>query len=219
MSGAGIIRPFRISAVAFAIVLAASLGISMAQDAVQVDKGDAIAPVEKYSEQIGQLKKDFDALGGKIDETAKTMDGLTDVKTAKAQIAEIKDAVGKLLAAVSDNGEVAQLGRRAEQRIAGKLKALQSENRFTADQRKFLADQWQKLQARTHDAGRDLADARKEFAGLLQQLQNNEDFIDELVQVRQAEKAVEVLRQLTADIRNASSKLKALLNGIKAPTT
>jgi hypothetical protein len=52
---------------------------------------------------------------------------------------------------------------------------------------------------------------------LLQTLQSNEDFISELVQIRQAQKALDVIRQLTRDIRDASSQLNKLIGGIKPP--
>jgi hypothetical protein len=52
---------------------------------------------------------------------------------------------------------------------------------------------------------------------LLQTLQSNEDFITELLEIRQAQKALEVIRSLTHDIRDASSQLNRLIGGIKPP--
>ena len=52
---------------------------------------------------------------------------------------------------------------------------------------------------------------------LLRTLQSNEDFIDELMQIRQAQKALEVIQRLTKDIREASDQLKRLIGGIKPP--
>ena len=66
-------------------------------------------------------------------------------------------------------------------------------------------------------AAKELGDARAQFAGLLQTLQSNEDFIDELVEIRQAEKAVEVIRSLTKNIRDASAQLNKLIGSIKPP--
>ena len=48
-------------------------------------------------------------------------------------------------------------------------------------------------------------------------LQTREDFIDELMQVRRAAEAIRVIRELTKEIRDASDKLKSLINGIKPP--
>jgi hypothetical protein len=52
---------------------------------------------------------------------------------------------------------------------------------------------------------------------LLQTLQQNEDFIGELLEIRQAEKALEVIRGLTQNIRDASSQLNKLIGAIKPP--
>ncbi len=48
-------------------------------------------------------------------------------------------------------------------------------------------------------------------------LQSNEDFIDELVEVRQAEKALDVICHLTQSIRAASNQLNKLIGSIKPP--
>ena len=77
--------------------------------------------------------------------------------------------------------------------------------------------QWRKLKDETERATEELGQARKEFAGLLQILQVHEDFIDELVQIRQAQKAIDVIRQLTKDVRGASDQLKKLIGAIKPP--
>ena len=69
----------------------------------------------------------------------------------------------------------------------------------------------------TEGAIRDLERARKDFADLLRTLQTNEDFIDELLQVREHEKALEVIHKLTDGIKDASDKLKKLLTTLKSP--
>ena len=86
------------------------------------------------------------------------------------------------------------------------------------DHRTFhLIDQWRKLEVETESASKELDDAGGKFAGLLQTLQENEDFIGELLEIRQAEKAIEVIRHLTRDIRDASTQLNKLIGGIKPP--
>ena len=123
----------------------------------------------------------------------------------------------RCLAAVADNGPIAQLGAKALSHIHDKLRALAQDGRFKPEERQYLIDQWQRLQAQTESATKELQDARAQFAGLLQTLQSNEDFIGELVEIRQAEKALDVIRGLTQDIRNASSQLNKLIGGIKPP--
>ena len=117
----------------------------------------------------------------------------------------------------SDNGPVSQLGVKALNHIHDKLRALAQDGRFKPEERQYLIDQWQRLQAQTESATKELQDARAQFAGLLQTLQSNEDFIGELVEIRQAQKALDVVRGLTQDIRDASTQLNKLIGGIKPP--
>jgi DNA repair exonuclease SbcCD ATPase subunit len=176
-----------------------------------------ITPVEEYARQVDQLKKSYPDLAKRIEDSAKTIDEVTDVDKARKEIEELRTIVGNMLGAVSDNGVVSQLGAKALNHARGKLKTLEQEQRFKQEEKQFLADLWRTLIGETERATDDLDNARKEFAELLRTLQTREDFIDELMQVRRAAEAISVIRQLTKEIRDASDKLKTLINGIKPP--
>ena len=176
-------------------------------------------PVEEFSQQLEAFQKSVPDLNKSIQDSAGTIDSVTDVEKARAEINRLKDTVSALLGAVSDNGPVSQLGVKALDHIHNKLKALAQDNRFKPEERQFLTDQWKKLEAQTEGATKELDDARAQFVGLLHTLQDNEDFIGELLEIRQAEKALEVIRQLTHEIRDASTQLNKLIGGIKPPGT
>jgi chromosome segregation ATPase len=176
-------------------------------------------PVEEFSQQLEAFQKSVPDLNKSIQDSAGTIDSATDVEKARAEINRLKDTVSALLGAVSDNGPVSQLGAKALDHIHNKLKALAQDNRFKPEERQFLTDQWKKLEAQTEGATKELDDARAQFVGLLHTLQDNEDFIGELLEIRQAEKALEVIRQLTHEIRDASTQLNKLIGGIKPPGT
>jgi chromosome segregation ATPase len=142
---------------------------------------------------------------------------VTDIEKVRTDIDKLRERVSTLLGAVSDNGPVSQLGGEALDHIRTKLKTLAQEQRFRPEERQFLMDQWQRLQAQTENATKELDDSRAQFASLFQVLQSNEDFIDELVEVRQAEKALDVIRHLTQNIRDASNQLNKLIGSIKPP--
>lgn len=199
--------------------LAALLSLVLLLPAVpsRAEPADAIAPVEDFSKQLDQLKNTFSDLGKKIDEGTKTIDGLTDVEKARTEMEQLRSAVSGLLNEVVDNGQVAQLGARAEQRVRDKIKSLETDTRFKPEERQYLLEQWRRIQGETQRASQELGTARKEFAELLRTLQTNEDFIDELVQIRQAQKAIDVIRRLSSEIRDASGKLKTLIGSIKPP--
>jgi chromosome segregation ATPase len=193
-------------------VFAFSGGFARAEDAK-----DGVGPVEEFSQQLENFQKSVPDLNKTIQDSAGTIDSVTDVEKARAEIDKLRDAVSGLLSAVSDNGPVSQLGVKALDHVHDKLKTLAQETRFKPEERQFLIDQWRKLQDQTESATKELDDARAQFAGLLQTLQDNEDFIGELLEIRQAEKALQVIRSLTHDIRDASTQLNKLIGGIKPP--
>jgi chromosome segregation ATPase len=197
----------------FAGALLVSADVGRAADAGAA----AGSPVEEFSQQLEAFQKSVPDLNKSIQDSAGTIDSATDVEKARAEINRLKDTVSALLGAVSDNGPVSQLGVKALDHIRSKLKALAQDNRFKPEERQFLIEQWKKLEAQTEGATKELDDARAQFVGLLHTLQDNEDFIGELLEIRQAEKALEVIRQLTHEIRDASSQLNKLIGGIKPP--
>jgi DNA repair exonuclease SbcCD ATPase subunit len=195
-----------------AIVFALSASLAHAEDA-----GVATSPVEEFSQQLEDFQKSVPDLNKSIQDSAGTIDSATDVQKARAEIDKLRETVSTLLGAVSDNGPVSQLGVKALDHVRAKLKELAQNTRFKPEERQYLVDQWRRIQDQTESASKELDDARAQFAGLLGTLQENEDFIGELIEIRQADKALEVIRRLTQDIRNASTQLNKLIGGIKPP--
>jgi DNA repair exonuclease SbcCD ATPase subunit len=183
------------------------------------DAGNAgvVSPVEEFSQQLEAFQRSVPDLNKSIQDSAATIDNVNDAEKARAEIDKLRQTVSGLLAAVSDNGPVSQLGVKALDHVRGKLKALAQETRYKPEERLYLVDQWRKLEVETQNANKELDDARVQFAALLQVLQQNEDFIGELLEIRQAEKALEVIRHLSHDIRDASAQLNKLIGGIKPP--
>jgi DNA repair exonuclease SbcCD ATPase subunit len=202
--------------VAAALLLAAVLPFSAAS-AQTPSQPDALTPVEEFSKQLEAFKKSIPDLNKKIEDSAASVDRWTDVGKARKEIEELRAIVGAALGAVADNGAVSTLGTQALNHARTKLRALEQDTRFKPEEKQFLVDQWRRLREETERATEELGAARKEFAELLRTLQSNEDFIDELIQIRQAQKALEVIQRLTKDIRDASDQLKRLIGGIKPP--
>jgi len=209
-------RPVVQRALALAFVLLLLVSIAAVRPAFAAGP-DAITPVEDFSKELDKLKKSFGDLGRKIDESTKAIEGYSDVEKARKEIEDLRGAVAALLDAVADNGGLATLGDKALGRAREKLKELEQDTRFKPEERAFLVEQWRKLRDDTERATQELGGARTRFAELLRTLQANEDFIDELVQIRQAQKVIEVIHQLTRDIRGASDQLQRLIGAIKPP--
>ncbi len=172
---------------------------------------------DEFSRQLSELKKTFADLSKKIDDGAQSMGRLDNAEAARKEIEDLRAHVATLLGAVADNGTVFELGNKALKRADDKLKALEQETRYKPEDRQYLIERWRELKTGTEGAIRELERARKDFADLLRTLQTNEDFIDELLQVREHEKALEVIHKLTDGIKDASDKLKKLLTTLKSP--
>jgi len=202
-----------------AALVAAALALpgSLARADDAGNAGSTASPVDEFSKQLEDFQKSVPDLNKRIQDSASTIDRTSDVAKARAEIDQLREEVSALLGAVADNGPVSQLGVKALAHINDKLKELQQDTRFKPEERQYLIGQWQALQSQTEAATKELDDARGQFAGLLQTLQQNEDFIGELLEIRQAERALEVIRSLSHDIRDASNQLNKLIGGIKPP--
>src|SRR5215467_6984530 len=198
-------------------VLALALALSSPVLAQTNGPPDAMTPVEEFSRQLDAFKKTIPELNKKIEDSAAQVDRWTDVDKARREIEDLRAIVGTALGAVSDNGAISELGNKALAHARNKLRTLEADTRFKPEEKQFLVDQWRRLKEETERATDELGGARREFAELLRTLQSNEDFIDELMQIRQAQKALEVIQRLTKDIREASDQLKRLIGGIKPP--
>jgi DNA repair exonuclease SbcCD ATPase subunit len=211
----------RLPLVMVALVMAAlvlSGSLARADDAGNGgNAGNAASPVDEFSKQLEDFQKSVPDLNKRIQDSATSIDGTTDVAKARAEIDQLREEVSALLGAVANNGPVSQLGVKALAHINDKLKELQQGTRFKPEEQQYLIGQWQQLQSQTEAATKELDDARGQFAGLLQTLQQDEDFISELLEVRQAERALEVIRSLSHDIRDASNQLNKLIGSIKPP--
>ena len=172
---------------------------------------------DEFSRQLTELKKTFADLSKKFEESAQSIDRQSSAEAARKEIEKLRDHVGKLLGAVADNGTVWSLGAKALSRAEEKLKSLEQETRYKQEDRQFLIERWRELKAATEGAIRELESARRDFSELLRKLQTSEDFIEELLQIREHQRALDVIHQLTDGIRDASDKLKKLLGTIKTP--
>jgi DNA repair exonuclease SbcCD ATPase subunit len=203
--------PFATAALVVAVLV-------LSGNPTRAESGSSTAsPVDEFSKQLEEFQKSVPDLNRKIQDSASTIDAATDIAKARGEIDELRDEVSTLLGAVADNGPVSQLGAKALSHIHDKLRQLPQDSRYKPEERQFLIDQWQQLLTQTEAATKELDDARAKFAGLLQILQQNEDFIGELIEIRQAERALEVIRSLSHDIRDASNQLNKLIGGIKPP--
>jgi len=211
-----ILRVMRPAALALLLMAAVAPRPGFAQTAA---KPDAVAPVEEFSRQLDALKKSFVELNKRIEESAKTIDRATDPQASRKEIEELRELVGTLLGAVADNGDVAQLGAKALEHARAKQKSLAAETRFSPEQRAFLLRQWDRIARETEAATSELDNARGRFAKVLRTLQTQDDYVAELMEIRQGDEALRVVRDLARQIHEASDMLNNFINTITPPGT
>lgn len=203
---------------AVGLLVVTTVGVARA-DTSQSTSGrpDAVAPVEEFSRQLDELKKTFADLNKRIDSSAKAIDNATDPVASRKELDDLRAIVSTLLGSVADNGEVAQLGAKALAHARAKEKSLREDTRFTQEQRDFLLRQWEKLAHDTEAATAELDAARARFANVLRTLQTNDDYIDELMEIRQGNEALKVVRDLAKQIHEASDMLTNFINSLTPP--
>ncbi len=79
--------------------------------------------------------------------------------------------------------------------------------------------EWDKLARETEAATGELDAARGRFAKLLRALQTNDDYVGELMEIRQGTEALRVIRDLAKEIHAASDMLNNFINAIAPPKT
>jgi DNA repair exonuclease SbcCD ATPase subunit len=208
------VRPGLFGATMLSLALFA---LPQAPAGAQVDSKAGATADSEFSQQLGELKKSFADVGRTIDESAKSIDTVQNPEQGRKSIEELRDQVSTLLNAVADNGEISRLGAKALSVADEKLKSLDRETRFKPEEKQYLVNRWRELKTATEAAIKDLDGARKDFSELLRSLQTSEDYINELMQIREHEKALQVIHQLSDGIRDASVKLKKLLGTIQPP--
>jgi DNA repair exonuclease SbcCD ATPase subunit len=209
-----IVKPAPFAATMLVLALYA---LSPAPACAQADSKTGATADSEFSQQLGELKKSFADVGRTIDESAKSIDTIKNPEEGRKSIEDLRDQVSTLLNAVADNGEISKLGAKALTLADEKLKSLERETRFKPEEKQYLVNRWRELRTATEAAIKELDGARKDFSELLRSLQTSEDYIGELMQIREHEKALQVIHQLSDGIRDASVKLKKLLGTIQPP--
>jgi len=173
---------------------------------------------EAFRTKLADIQKLLADLNASIGQTSKEIDTLTDPKAARSRIDGLQAAVAAALGAVADNGEIATLGARVLAFERGKIKELESSN-FSPDQKEVLLKGWQKLLDDTERATAELGDARTEIAQLLKTIQQRSDYISELAQLDDGKRMLEVIRELSSNLRQTSNTLKDLVSAFLLPGT
>lgn len=175
-------------------------------------------PMDDFASEYAKLKQQLKDLPKTIDDTGTAVERNTNANTTKQQIDSLRSIVSNVLSQVADNGSISRMGQAALNYANAKLKESENDTHFTSEQRSYLVAQWKTRVASTVEAVKGLEEARRELAGLLQSLQSNEDFLQELEALNNAAQTVEVLRTLTKDLREISGHLRNIIQHMAVPS-
>jgi septal ring factor EnvC (AmiA/AmiB activator) len=210
--------PLRVWAVAAAMGLAALAAVVPRIALADDDGPPAVSQTDReaFRTKLAEIQKLLTDLNSSIGQTSKEIDTLTDPKAARGRIDSLQAAVAAALGAVADNGEIATLGARVLAFERDKIKQLQGSN-FAPDQKQTLLQGWQKLVDDTERATAELGRARTQIADLLKTIQERSDYIAELAQLDDGKRMLEVIRELSSNLRQTSNTLKDLVSAFLQP--
>ena len=177
------------------------------------------AAIDDFAREYKVLRDGLADLPKKIEDANRLVETNADPATAQKQLDALRAIVAQVLGLVADNGTVAKLGQTAVNAARRKLNEHRQGTQFTQEQKDYLVREWQRVTRETEAAVADLDAARKEVAELLRLIQTNEDFLKELQALHQAHQTIEVVRNLTASLRDISHRLRDLVhNKMKVPS-
>ena len=207
------------------VVLASSVHLlALSGSAPALDEKPSRAQVTSQADEFAKQKNE---LLVRLKELKSKIDGAGAVLTKRANapaaaqeaIAEMRAVVSPLLAAVADNGDLAQLGTKALKNATDRKKALESDGRFSPDDRAKLVEAWDKRIKETGDALAELEKARVKFLQLLTTLQSKEDLIGEWAALKAQDEVIATIRQLTQALSETSVEVKNFIAWLESPGT
>lgn len=174
-------------------------------------------PVDDFNGSVAEVKKSLESLSGRIEDSSKTIESLSTTTAARAELEKLQGLVADALGLVSDDSKVATLGQKVVDFAKAKQAQLEAETKFSKEERDFLLGEWRRIATDAVAANDKLQGARGEFAALLRTVQTRSDYIEELQALNNADRMLEVVRQLANDLRSATGVLKTFVRTITPP--
>jgi hypothetical protein len=204
--------------VVIAFMLPALPGAAPLRPALAVaDAPDAISPVEEFSRELERLKKNFaDLVGHKIDQSAKAIDSYTDAEKTHQEIENLRAAVSAMLDAVADMAVCRSLAI-SRWRVPAPNSKTWSRTTVSSPKRSSIS---------SISGGNCATTPRRQPGGLIPHAAILPSCCARCRLMRisstsswrcQTQKIIEVIHELTHEIRGASDALQKLTGGIKPP--
>ena len=205
-----------IQSVALVVWLAApcALNAARAADASPV----IVTPAEDFTKKFEEFKTILGDLRGKIDKSREEIEKLTTLEDARKEIGVMQGMIADALGAVADNGDVAKIGQKALEFARSKQRQFETDTKFSPEERQYLLGEWKRVGGEIERAAGNIATARGEFAQLLGKIQTRGDYIEELQALKNAQRVVDVIKMLDADLRAASGVVRNVIQSATPPS-
>ena len=170
----------------------------------------AIAPVEDFSTPAGQAEEILVEPNKRIEESAKAIDGATNPQASRKEIEELRELVGSLLGAVADDADQ-QLGAKALEHARAKQRPWRARrgSRRSSAPSCCASGTGSRARPRPQPPSWTMrGDARKSAAHAA----DRRRLVAELMEIRQGEEALKVVRDLAKQIHEASDMLDDFIN-------
>jgi hypothetical protein len=213
------LRIFAVALMGLALQVLALPGGALALDE-KPSSAQVASQADEFAKQKTELLARLKELKIKIDGAGAVLTKRANAPAAAQEaIAEMRAIVSPLLAAVADNGDLAQLGTTALKNATDRRKALETDGRFSPEDRLKLVEAWDKRIKETGDALAELEKARVKFLQLLTTLQSKEDLIGEWAALKAQDEVIATIRQLTQALSETSVEVKNFIAWLESPGT
>jgi hypothetical protein len=205
-----------------ALLLLTASSMALSQSPGQTPAPTATVPgqaviTEDSINDFAELNQNLATLQEKLAKVKSLEKISNDPSVPESQRAAFRAAVTSLLVSFSDGGEVQQLGQWAVAYVHDKLAEVQQDTHFTPTMKDGLISSWRRLAVQTDAAITSLETTRKDLADKLKLLQQKEDFVNQMSELRQARKMLDAIGDVADQRQAVSERIRDLLAGKATP--
>jgi cell division protein FtsB len=159
-----------------------------------------------------QLKQKLSTFNEKIKNYSKEIETLTDPKTTQKTVADLQGEISEALSQTAENGKITILAKKILETTKG-WEADMRAHGFSPEREAGLEEGYKTIINNTEKTIEDITAIRQQLTDSLKKLQGEQDYLDELARIDQAQKMVVVLQNLLRDMKITSDQLNVILNG------
>jgi hypothetical protein len=202
-----------------ALLLLSASGMALSQSPPPPPAAGPAQPVisDDSIDDFADLNRNLTSLQEKLQKAKSLVTVSKDSTVPESQRNAFRVTVAALLTAFADGGEVAQLGQQALDFVHQRTAAAQQENNLPAAQKDAIVTRWRRIAAQTEGAVATLEATRKDLSEKLRLLESKQDFVDQMVALRQARRVLDAVGDLADQRQAVSERVKDLLAGKSTP--